>query len=185
MSEIESFVADRLRPLFKIHYALWVLWWPWWREKFSGPGIMRNWRHFHLVRRGQTFMDFGCGTGSFTLPAARLVGKTGKVYAVDCFPRQLKMVEEKSRKIGLTNIETLLTEGSIALPDQSVDVIWVCDVLHEIKDRRPVLMELHRVLRKDGTLVIYDGMREKILGYTNNLFTAIKNDDKFYLFSKI
>ncbi len=184
MSEFEAFVAGRLRLLFKVHYAIWVLWWPWWRDKFSGPVIMRNWERFHLVKRGQVFMDFGCGTGSFTLPAARLVGKTGKVYAVDCFPRQLKMVENKSRRNGLTNVETLLTSGSIALPEQSVDVIWMCDVLHEITDRQAVLAELHRVLRQDGTLVIYDGMREKILGYTDNLFSEIKKDDKLYLFSK-
>ncbi len=184
MSEIEAFVADRLRPLFKVHYAIWVLWWPWWREKFSGPGIMRNWRQYSLVKKGQVFMDFGCGTGSFTIPAARLVGNTGKVYAVDCFPRQLKMVEKKSRSFGLTNIETLLTSGSIALPEQSVDVIWVCDVLHEIPDRQTVLAELHRVLRQDGTLIIYDSMRKKILEYTDKLFSEIKNDDKLYLFSK-
>jgi len=37
----------------------------------------------------------------------------------------------------------------------------MCDVLHEIKERRAVLEELHRILRKEGVLAIHDGMRDR------------------------
>ena len=45
--------------------------------------------------------------------------------------------------------------------------------------------ELHRVLRKEGTLVIYDGMRDKVLNYVAGLFSLSERDGKFFGFTKI
>ena len=184
MFDIERFVNEKLNPAYKAHYAVWVYWWPAWR-RISRRNILRKWEQDNLIQEGQTILDYGCGTGSFTIPAARIVGNRGKVYAVDYFPRQLKIVEKKAEKEGLTNIETILSDSGTGLPDECVDVIWVCDVLHEIKERRAVLEELHRVLRKEGTLAIYDGMREKVLSYTSGLFSLTGRDNKFFRFAKI
>jgi ubiquinone/menaquinone biosynthesis C-methylase UbiE len=185
LSDIERFLEEKLNPIHKAHYAVWVYWWPLWRSLFSGRKIMRVWEQNNLVQKGQTFLDYGCGTGSFTLTAARIVGVRGKVYALDRFLRQLEIVEKKSRKKGLTNIETILSDNETGLPDECVDVIWMCDVFHEVKERRAVLEELHRVLRRGGDLAIYDGMREEILSYTGGLFSLIKRGDKFLRFAKI
>ena len=152
---------------------------------YSGRNIQQKWKQFNLVKEGQTFLDYGCGTGCFTIPAARMVGNRGKVYALDCFPRQLEIVEKRSRKKGLTNIETILSDNKTGLPDESIDTIWMCDVLHEVKQRRAVLEELHRVLRREGVLAIYDGMRDKVLGYTTGLFSLIGKDGKLFRFAKI
>jgi len=109
----------------------------------------------------------------------------GKVYAVDCFSRQVKIVEERARKEGLTNIETILSDTRTGLPDESIDIVWVCDAFHEIQQRRAVLEELHRVLKREGVLAIYDGMRDKILSYTTGLFSLIGRDGKLLRFAKI
>ena len=114
-----------------------------------------------------------------------MVGKKGKVYAVDCFPRQLEIVKKNSRKRGLQNIETILSDSKTGLPDESVDVVWLCDVLHEIKERRAVLEELHRVLKRDGILAIHDGMGDRSLDYTTDLFSLAEMDNKFFRFTKI
>jgi len=92
---------------------------------YSGPKILRKWEEFNLVREGQTLLDYGCGAGSFTLPAARRVGRRGKVYALDCFHRQLKMVEQKLIEEGLTNVQTILSNLETGLPDESIDIIWI------------------------------------------------------------
>ncbi|MBM2824626.1 MAG: ubiE 7 [Dehalococcoidales bacterium] len=136
------------------------------------------------MREGQTFLDYGCGAGSFTLPAARRVGREGKVYALDCFHRQLKMVEQKLRKEGLTNVQTILSNLETGLPDESIDIIWMCDVFHEVPERQAVMAEMHRVLKKDGVLAIYDGMRERVLDYTTGLFLLTKRDDKLLRLTK-
>ena len=185
MPDIERFIKERLNPLYKAHYALWVYWWPWWRGIYSQRNILRKWGQVNLVQEGQTFLDYGCGTGSFTIPAAVMVSEKGKVYALDYFQRQLEIVEERSRKEGLTNIETILSDSRTGLPDECIDVIWMCDVLHEIEERRAVLEELYRVLRKEGVLAIYDGMRGRVLSYTEGLFSLNGEDDKFLKFTKI
>jgi len=182
--DIERFLEEKLNPIYRAHYAVWVYWWPLWRG-ISGRDILQKWEQLNLIQEGQTFLDYGCGTGSFTIPAARIVGTRGKVYALDYFPRQLEIVKEKSKKEGLNNIETMLSDSKIGLPDECIDVIWMCDVLHEIKERRAVLEELHRVLRKEGTLAIHDGMRENVLSYTNGLFSLTERDDRFFRFAKI
>ncbi len=109
----------------------------------------------------------------------------GKVYALDCFPRQLKIVEERSRKQGLTNIETILSDNRTGLPDECIDIVWMCDVFHEVTQRRAVLEELHRVLRREGVLAIYDGMKDRVLNYTTGLFSLTGRDGKLLRFAKI
>jgi ubiquinone/menaquinone biosynthesis C-methylase UbiE len=182
--DLERFLEEKLNKVYRAHYALWVYWWPLWRGLYSARSIQRKWAQVGLIREGQIFLDYGCGPGSFTLPAARLVGANGQVYAVDCFSRQLEIVEEKSRKAGLSNVKTILSDSATGLPAESVDVVWMCDVLHEIKERRDVLKELHRVLRAGGILAIYDGMKDRVLHYTDGLFSLTVRDGKFFRFVK-
>ncbi|MFC2072158.1 class I SAM-dependent methyltransferase [Chloroflexota bacterium] len=184
MLDIERFLEERLNPIHKAHYAIWVYWWPLWRSIYSRRNILRKWEQGNLIQGEQTFLDYGCGTGDFTIPAARIVGASGKIYALDCFPRQLEIVEEKSRKEGLTNIETILSDSKTGLPNECIDVIWMCDVFHEVRERQAVLEELHRVLRGEGVLAIYDGMRERVLNYTNGLFSLTGRDGKLLKFAK-
>ena len=185
MFDIELFLREKANPIYKAWYAVWVHWWPLWRKMHSGRKIQQKWEQFNLVSEGQSFLDYGCGTGCFTLSAAKIVGMKGQVYALDCFPQQLRIVQERARKAGLTNIETILSDNKTGLPDECIDIIWVCDVLHEIKQKRAILEELHRVLKRDGALAVYDGMKDRILGYTAGLFSLSGQDGKLLKFVKM
>ena len=61
------------------------------------------------VKESQTILDFGCGTGLYAIPAARLVGKRGKIYALDKNAGALETLKESVRKEGLENVETIVS----------------------------------------------------------------------------
>jgi ubiquinone/menaquinone biosynthesis C-methylase UbiE len=170
VDRIEGFLEEKLNPLYRAHYALWVYWWPLWRSLYSGRAIMRLWDKYNLIKEGQCLLDYGCGTGEFAIPAAKIVGSKGTVYALDCFPRLLRVVQKRARKEGLSNIILIVSDTQVALPDECIDIVWMCDVFHELRQKRAVLEELHRVLKKNGILAIHDGMKDRVLNYTDNLF---------------
>ncbi len=108
------------------------------------------------VGQGQTVLDFGCGPGSYTLEAARLVGDDGTVYAADRNRLALQHVERRSGAAGLANVTTIHTDGKTDLPEASVDVALLFDVYHELDDPDTVQRELRRVLTRDGLLAFSD-----------------------------
>ena len=61
------------------------------------------------LRPGFTFIDIGCGGGFFALPAARIVGKRGKVYGLDTDAESIASLKERATREGLKNL--YLTTG--------------------------------------------------------------------------
>ena len=104
------------------------------------------------LKRGQIVLEYGCGAGSFTVPAATLVGPEGVVYALDIHPLAMDMVTTRLQKEGLSNVRMILSDRDTGLPDESVDIVLLYDTLHMVRDKQALLEELHRVLRADGLL---------------------------------
>jgi len=110
------------------------------------------------VGEQHTVLDYGCGPGTFTFTTAELVGKGGKVYALDVRPRALERVREKAMSEKIENVETILLDTSgfdTRLDSESMDIVLLYDVFHDIKDRQGLLQELYRVLKPDGLLSIF------------------------------
>lgn len=114
------------------------------------------------IRKGQIVLDFGCGSGNYTIPAARIVGEEGRVCALDKYRRDLDELMERAESEGLENIERMETSGElkIAMEDESVDVVLLYDVLHyyyfpRADDRRRLLREVYRILKLGALLSVY------------------------------
>jgi len=114
------------------------------------------------IRREQKVVDFGCGEGNYTIPAARIVGKRGLVYGLDKDKDVLDQLMAKAKLLGLENIRALaIPEGSrISLDSESIDVVLLYDVLHyyyypQEDERRKLLREVYRVLKSGGILSLY------------------------------
>jgi ubiquinone/menaquinone biosynthesis C-methylase UbiE len=114
------------------------------------------------VRRGQVILDFGCGTGTYTIPAIRIVGKQGRVYALDKDSGALDELMQKAGLAGLRNIERMETSGKleIGLTDESVDVVLLFDVFHsyyfpQVDDRRRLLGEIYRIMRPSAFMSVW------------------------------
>ncbi|MBE9482672.1 MAG: methyltransferase domain-containing protein, partial [Chloroflexi bacterium] len=56
------------------------------------------------IKSGFNILDYGCGSGSYTIPAAQLVGESGKVYSLDINPLAVQQVQKVVAKKRLTNI---------------------------------------------------------------------------------
>ena len=121
------------------------------RERFGDP---RSRLVEAGLEEGQTVLDYGCGVGSYTIPAARIVGADGLVYALDIHPLAIETVEKRKARQNLANIRTICSSRNSGLLDGSVDVVLLYDVLHSVGDQRGLLQELYRVLKPSGHLSI-------------------------------
>ncbi|HUI69854.1 MAG TPA: class I SAM-dependent methyltransferase [Spirochaetia bacterium] len=108
------------------------------------------------IQSGMTVIDFGCGPGRYTVPAAGMVGRRGTVFAVDVHPLALKMVGVRAAREGLRNVQLIQSDSATGLDSQSVDIVLLYDALHDVEDRPAVLNELHRVLKPLGRISYKD-----------------------------
>ena len=115
------------------------------------------------LRLGDEVADLGAGSGYFTIRLARVVGSTGKVYAVDIDPKLLEYIDHRAKEEQLDNIQTILADpNDPKLGSNSVDLIFICDVLHHINDRGKYYPLLSRELRPGGRLVNIDFQKRKL-----------------------
>jgi len=140
------------------------------------------------IKAGFHVLDYGCGPGSYIAAAAELVGKSGKIYALDIHPLAIQMVQNIASKKRLTNVKTICSDCRTGLPDSSVDVVLLYDIFHDLNDPNGVIEELHRVLKPEGILSFSDHhMKEdEILSKitSNGLFRLLKKGRKTYSFLK-
>jgi ubiquinone/menaquinone biosynthesis C-methylase UbiE len=140
------------------------------------------------IKPGFHVLDYGCGPGSYIVPLAKLVGESGKVYALDIHPLAIQKVQDIASKKQLANVETILSDCQTGLPDISVDAVLLYDAFHHLSDPNVVLKELHRVLKPDGILSFGDHhMKEKEIvadAINARLFRLLKKGQKTYTFLK-
>ena len=136
---------------------------------------------------GDKVLDYGCGIGSYTLEAAKIVGSEGKVYAADIHPLAIKKVKKRAKKEGLKNIETILTDLDTGLPENSINMVICFDLLHDIPYKSKLLKEFHRVMKKNAVLAFDDHHIEEheIIETLSaeNLFTLNQKKGEQYFFS--
>jgi len=108
------------------------------------------------IEPGFHVLDYGCGPGSYIVPLSRLVGKSGKICALDIHPLAIQAVRTIASRKRLTNVQTILSDRQTGLPSNNVDVVLLYDTLHDLGDPGGVLEELHRILRPKGILSVSD-----------------------------
>ena len=111
------------------------------------------------LKSGQTVLDFGCRVGHYTIPATKVVGNNGVVYAVDKEQQALDELQQKVIHLNLKNIKIINTSGliQIDMANNSIDAVLFYDVLHyhKKKERKKLYAEAYRVLKQDGLFSVY------------------------------
>jgi ubiquinone/menaquinone biosynthesis C-methylase UbiE len=112
------------------------------------------------VKPGMAVADVGAGTGLFTRLFAKAVGNEGKVYAVDIAKNFVKHIEKIAREENLPNITGIVcTADSAELPENSVDLAFVCDTYHHFEFPLKTMTSIHKALRPGGRVVVIDFVR--------------------------
>jgi ubiquinone/menaquinone biosynthesis C-methylase UbiE len=133
-------------------------------------------------------LDFGCGPGSYILPLEELIGKEGKIFAVDVNPHAIRMVQDIVARNRLINVEAICSDCKISLKDNSIDVTLLYDILHYLNNLDDVLKELYRVLKPNGILSVNDHhMKENeiVSKVSRRSFGLLKSGKRTYTFSKL
>ena len=141
------------------------------------------------IKPGYSVLDFGCGPGSYTFPAAGLVGETGVVYAADINPSVIQHISKKAANNNIANIEPIETDCDTGLDDATIDVAFMYDLFHMLNNPYQVLAEIHRILKFDGILSFNDHhMKNKdiIDGIEGSRLFKLKDKQKMtYSFSPV
>jgi ubiquinone/menaquinone biosynthesis C-methylase UbiE len=127
-----------------------------------------------LVKEGDTAVDIGCGIGYFTIPLARMVGKSGKVIAVDLQEKMLKGMEKRAVKNSLKDriISHKCTPGSLDVKEPA-DFILAFYMVHEVPDQERFFGEIKQMLKPAGhILVVEPGMHVKADAFEKTVKTA-------------
>lgn len=112
------------------------------------------------LRPGMVVADFGCGSGYFAIPAARKVGESGKVWAIDIQRGALELVASRAHLERLYHVEPIwadleLPPGS-RLPNGAADFVIISNILFQVEKKAEVLREAWRVLRTGGGAAILE-----------------------------
>lgn len=113
------------------------------------------------IQPGYHVLDFGCGKGAYAIPAAKVVGKTGGVYALDKNRYALAELVREASSRGLTNVVPIhsIDELKSTLGENRLNAVLLYDVIHGYyftpEQRKNVLGSVAAKVMSDGIMSIF------------------------------
>jgi ubiquinone/menaquinone biosynthesis C-methylase UbiE len=113
------------------------------------------------IEKGHIVFDCCCGSGTYTIPVAELVGEEGLVYAMDINSSKLRDLEQKINERKLKNIRIIErdVERNIFLPENSVDIVFLFDIFWYFRptygNLTNLIKEIYRITRQNALIFVY------------------------------
>lgn len=107
-----------------------------------------------------TIVDIGAGTGLFSKEFAQLSPKSN-ILALDISPIMIDWMNENVCPNFPTIRTMLMEESKTPLEDNSVDVVIMINLHHELHDELEMLNECYRILRPGGKIAISDWKKQE------------------------
>jgi ubiquinone/menaquinone biosynthesis C-methylase UbiE len=112
------------------------------------------------LKEGSVVADLGTGSGFYTLAAAKAIGSSGKIYAVDIDSDMLARIKDEADDMDLKNVEIIKGDleksGGTKLADNSLDAILVSNILFQISNKDGLAKEVSRILKPQGRALVID-----------------------------
>ena len=108
------------------------------------------------LKKGDVVGDIGTGGGYFTFEFSKLVGENGKVYAIDTNQKSLDNINNKARKMGINNVETVLGEENDLVLSKNVDIFFMRNVFHHLPAPVTYFKKIRPMLKQDGKIVLVE-----------------------------
>jgi ubiquinone/menaquinone biosynthesis C-methylase UbiE len=124
------------------------------RYRFFGPmNILRG----ADILPGQIVLEVGCGTGFFTIPAARMIGDQGCLVAMDVLSESVELVYGKVQAANLKKVRVIKRDAMhTGLDAESFHKVLLFGVIPApMLPLTRLLPEMHRVLKAGGTLAVW------------------------------
>lgn len=123
------------------------------RRSFMPPEkILSDW----LIQPSTRLADLGCGTGFFTIPAAKMLTQ-GMVYAVDVQEDMVRLTMQRVESEGLSNVVGMVGSAhQLELEDKCVDAVLLSMVFHDISESEALLSDIKRILVPQGSLYMVE-----------------------------
>ncbi|MEO0072438.1 MAG: methyltransferase domain-containing protein [candidate division WOR-3 bacterium] len=113
------------------------------------------------LKPGDLVADIGSGSGYYAIEFARLVGETGKVYALDTNEKFLDYVKERAVKEGVGNVYPIKVNAfELNLPE-NVDLFFLRNVYHHLPEPIKYFVNVRRFLKPHGRIAIIERTKPK------------------------
>ncbi len=134
------------------------------------------------LSEGQKVVDLGAGSGFYTLESAKRVGASGRVYAVDVQKDLLERLRAMGANQGSHNIEVVWGNvekiGGTKLREGIADRVIASNILFQLEKTDEFALEVKRLLKPWGKLLIVDWTEVSVLG-PKNFFPSMKAQTLF------
>ncbi len=139
------------------------------------------------IQAGMEIADFGSGSGNYSFAASRALMTTGRVYAIDVQQELLSKLKNHAVEQHLNNIDVVWGDieklGGTKLKENSIDLVFICNILFQIENKDSVVKEIKRVL-KTGSRVLVVDWSESFGGIGPKQEAVVSRDAVQILFSK-
>jgi ubiquinone/menaquinone biosynthesis C-methylase UbiE len=113
------------------------------------------------IEKGSTVADIGAGSGYMTVKLSKKVGPQGRVYANDIQPAMLDLLNTRLTKAKISNVSVVLgTQDDPRLPIDTLDLVLMVDVYHELAQPQLMLRHIRASLKTGGRLVLLEYRKE-------------------------
>ena len=115
------------------------------------------------LKAGDQVADVGAGRGFLSVRLARMVGESGRVWAVDIDSEQLDEVRERAESAPYPQLTAVVGEvDDPKLPQGRLDALFIINSYHEMKEYEAMLEHFRGALKPQGKLVVIHSVEQVI-----------------------